>query len=363
MIEIITNREMVLSGFFIGLSLSLILTPLVRHFARKFGVLDRPDSGRKQHGKAIPLMGGVAVMLAFTLAALFLQSGLLGGFLLKKHLIGILCGGGILVLGGVLDDRYNLPPLSQIGFPAIAALVVIASGIGIDYVTNPFGGTFRMDMWQLPLFNFGGSPHHLTMPGDFFVFLWLMVMMYTTKLLDGLDGLVSGLGVIGFTVIALLSLMPEVAQPELARLAMIAAGAAGGFLFYNGFPASIFLGEGGSTLIGYLLGVMAILSGGKIGVTLLILAVPLMDTAWTIIRRTIIERKSFASADLGHLHFRLQALGLSRMQTVTVFWVFAAAFGGVGLFIPGREKAYALAILGALFILISLHDRSKRKKN
>lgn len=353
---------MVLSGFFLGLILSLALTPIVRVLSRRFGMLDAPDAQRKLQYKAIPLMGGLAVMIAFGLTALILQDGLLGGFLLKKHLIGILGGGCILIIGGILDDRFNLPPLSQIAFPALASLMVIASGIGIDYVTNPFGGTFRMDMWQLPIFSSNGALHYLTMPGDFFVFIWLMVMMYTTKLLDGLDGLVSGLGVIGFTVIGLLSLMPEVAQPELARLAMMAAGAVGGFLFYNGFPASIYLGEGGSTLIGYLLGVMAILSGGKIGVTLLVLAVPLMDTIWTVIRRTFIEKKSFASADLGHLHFRLQALGLTRLQTVTVFWVFAGAFGGVGLFIPGKEKVYALALLGALFILISLHDRSQQKK-
>jgi len=354
---------MILKGFLLGLGVSLALTPLVRRVAARYGILDRPDGARKRHARPVPLLGGLAVFAAIAVATALMQDGLLGGFLLKKHLIGMLLGGTVLVVGGVLDDRYDLPPASQLAFTALAALIVIASGIGIDYVTNPFGGTFRMDLWEVPILTWGGLPHHLTLPGDLFVFVWLMVMMYTTKLLDGLDGLVSGLGVIGFTVIALLSLMPEVAQPELARLAMIAAGALGGFLFYNGFPASIFLGEGGSTLVGYLLGVMAILSGGKIGVTLLVLAVPLMDTVWTVVRRTLIDRKSFAEADLGHLHFRLQAFGLSRTETVAVFWLFAAAFGGVGLFIRGREKALALVLLAALFILISFHVRSKERKD
>lgn len=352
---------MILNGFLLGLGASLVLTPLVRHAARRFGVLDRPDKGRKRHHKAVPLFGGLAILLAIAIAVAFMQGGLIGGFLLKKHLIGILAGAVILVLGGMLDDAYDLSPAIQFVFPALATLVIIASGIGIDYVTNPFGGTFRMDVWEAPILTLWGTVYHLTLPGDFFVFAWLMVMMYTTKLLDGLDGLVSGLGVIGFTVIALLSLMPEVAQPELARFAMIVAGAVGGFLFYNGFPASIFLGEGGSTLIGYLLGVMAILSGGKIGVTLLVLAVPLMDAVWTVIRRTLIERKSFAHADLGHLHFRLQSFGFTRSQTAALFWVFAAAFGGAGLFIRGRGKVFALIMIAAIFILISLYDRAKGK--
>lgn len=354
---------MVLSGFLLGLAISFVLTPVMRRAARRFGVVDRPDGSRKRHAAPVPLMGGVAVFLGFAAATLLLRTHLLGGFLLGKHLAGMLIGACILVVGGVLDDRFDLPPAVQILFPASASLIVIAAGIGIDYVTNPFGGTFRMDAWQIPVLTYGGQPHHLTLPGDLFAFVWLMVMMYTTKLLDGLDGLVTGLGVIGFTVIALLSLMPEVAQPELARLAMMAAGAAGGFLFHNGFPASIYLGEGGSTLIGYLLGVMAILSGGKIGITLLVLAVPLMDTVWTVLRRVFLEGKSFAEADLGHLHYRLQAFGLSPRQTVAVFWLFAVGFGGIGLFIRGRGKAIAFAALAVLFILISFHVRTKTRKD
>ena len=354
---------MILNGFLLGLGISLIVTPIVRRYARVLGVIDRPDRERKKHAKATPLMGGVAILIALCLSMLLFQDDLLGGFLLKKHLIGIMLGAVVLTVGGILDDAYDLPPAMQLGFTSAAALVVIGSGIGIDYITNPFGGTFRMDAWEIPVLTLGGSPHHLTLPGDLFAFVWLMIMMYTTKLLDGLDGLVSGLGVIGFTTVALLSLMPEVAQPELARLAMMAAGATGGFLFYNGFPASIFLGEGGSTLIGFLLGVMAIISGGKIGVTILILAVPLMDTAWTVVRRTVFERKSLAVGDLGHLHFRLRALGLSHPQAVAAFWLFSAAFGGAALFIRGREKVLALGILAAVFILISLHDRSKNSQD
>lgn len=354
---------MVLQNFLLGLIFALILTPVVRKIGRRYRILDTPDGERKKHKKAVPLLGGMAVFLAFVLAAALSSEALFGGFLLKKHVIGIALGGLVLVIGGALDDIWTLRPMHQILFPAAAALIIIASGIGATYITNPFGGIMPLDLWQIPVFNYAGNPYHLTLPGDLFTFVWLMVMMYTTKLLDGLDGLVSGLGVIGFTVIALLSLTPEVAQPELARLSMISAGAAGGFLFYNGFPATIFLGEGGSTLIGFLLGTLAILSGGKIGITLLVLAVPLIDVAWTIFRRAVIERKSIASGDVGHLHFRLRALGLTHRQTVGAFWLFAASFGGVGLFLRGKEKAFAFALLALVFVLVTVLVHRITKKN
>lgn len=342
---------MVLNTFLYGLLAALALTPVVRFFAAKKGIVDRPDGGRKTHDAPTPLLGGVAVFAAFAFAVLASLSGLLGGFLLAKHVLGILLGGLILVAGGYLDDRYDLPPRLQILFPTLAALTVIASGIGAAVITNPLGGVLHLDAWTWTVFSWRGTPYHLTLPADLFTFVWMMGMMYTTKLLDGLDGLVSGLGVIGFAVLAVYSLSPLAAQPELARLAMGAAGATSGFLFYNARPASIFLGEGGSTLIGYLLGVMAILAGGKIGVTLMVLAVPIMDAAWTIIRR-LLQRRSVAQAGHDHLHFLLVRQGLSSGKTTLLFWLFAAGFGGAGQFIGGWQKLLALAILGILYAAV-----------
>lgn len=343
---------MILYAFIAGLLLAMLATPLTSILAKRIGAIDVPDGDRKNHARPTPLMGGLAIFVAFVAAALLIRSGLLGGFLLPKHLVGIIVGGLFLMIGGALDDRFRLRPIFQLLFPILAALSVIASGIGADLITNPLGGTFRLDLWQVAVFRYDSNPYHLTLPADLFTFAWLMGMMYTTKFLDGLDGLVSGLGLIGFLVIAVLSLTPEVAQPELARLAMAAAGAAGGFLFYNVRPASIFLGEGGSTFIGFLLGVMAILSGGKIGVTLLVLAVPIMDVAWTIVRR-IRAGRSPTQGDAEHLHFRLVRRGLSHDKTVLLFWFFSAAFGGAGIFIQGKQKLLALGILAILFVSIT----------
>ena len=342
--------------------LAMILTPVIRMRARKMGVLDVPDHGRKAHGKPIPLLGGLAIFLTITAVVVMSEHQLIGGFLHGKQLAGIIVGGLLLVLGGALDDQYKLKPVLQLCFPIAAALCVIASGIGADVITNPLGGILRLDQWHLTVFTWHDLPYRLTMPGDIVTFVWLLAMMYSTKLLDGLDGLVSGLTVIGAIVIALLALTPEMGQPELARLAMIVAGAFAGFLFYNARPASIFLGEGGSTLAGFLLGTLAVISGAKIGITMLVMAVPLLDLVWTVIRRAFLSKRSIVSADAQHLHFLLVATGLSPGKTVLMFWLFAVAFGGAGLFIPGRAKVLAFVLLIALFVAVTFVVRQWSKR-
>lgn len=354
---------MVLPAFIFGLAAALVLTPLVRFFARKYGVLDHPKNPRKSQPHPVALLGGIAVLAAFAIGVALSRHGLLGGFLLPKQLLGILAGGLILVAGGALDDRFDLPPRLQIVFPVLASLTVIASGIGATVITNPLGGSWRLDAWSFELFRLHGLPYHLTLPADLLTFAWMMGMTYTTKLLDGLDGLVSGLGVIGFAVLAIYSLTPAAAEPELARLAMIGAGALGGFLFYNARPASIYLGEGGSTLVGFLLGVLAILAGAKIGVMLMIVAIPLIDAAWTIVRRAR-QGRAITEGGLDHLHFLLVRGGISPGWTTFIYWAFAAAFGGAGIFIPGRWKLLGFAFLGILYAAIAyalkrrLHDRA-----
>jgi len=342
-------------GFIVSAVLALALTPRVRELAAREGAVDVPGEARKRHAGPVPLLGGLAVFASVAIAATIFWPRLTAGFLPPKHLAGILIGAAVLALGGALDDRFNLKPSRQLIFTMMAALIVIASGVGIEAISNPLGGTVRVDGWQLRLFELGGLPYHLTLPADGVAFVWLMLMMYSTKLLDGLDGLVSGLAAIGASVIAALSLTAAIGQPELALIALIVAGAYAGFLKFNRRPASIFLGEGGATMAGYLLGVLAITAGAKIGITLLVMAVPLLDVVWTVFRRVVLERTSFARADAGHLHFRLSDLGLGPAATVRLYWAFAAAFGFAGLLFNAPEygpawKAGAFLLLVALFL-------------
>jgi len=136
-----------------------------------------------------------------------------------------------------------------------------------------------------------------------------------------------------------------------------------GFLFFNWHPAKIFLGEGGSLLLGFILGVLAIISGGKIAIALLVMGIPILDVIWTIIRRLVAGKNPFKFADRGHLHFRLLDLGLGQKRTVLIFYFLAAIFGVSGLFLQSLGKVFALLILFAIMLVLvigfSYLDRKK----
>ncbi len=319
-------------------------TPVIRLLAVRFGILDRPDAARKIHGRAVPLMGGVAVFVAIVagIAAAVAFGWLPGTFIKEKFLVGFGIAALLLVVGGALDDRYDLPPAKQIIWPLLASFVIVASGIGIRYVTSPFGGQFFLDRYVFTVLWWQGLPYRFTVFADLFTVAWLMGMTYTTKLLDGLDGLVAGLTAIGAFIVAMVAMLKEVSQPDTAVLALVVAGAFLGFLLYNFHPARIFLGEGGSTLAGFLLGTLAIIAGGKIATTLLVLGLPLFDAALVIVRRVFVERRSFAVADRSHLHFRLLDIGLSQRQVVLFYYFAAVLFGTSTLILSGWEKVVAL---------------------
>ncbi len=354
-----------LNIFLIAFSLAVFFTWLMRKAAFKFDILDRPEKApdRKIHIKPMPLLGGVAIFLAFNLTVLFNLSELLGGYMLEKYLWGIFLGGLILIVGGVLDDKFDLPPGTQFLFPVLASLVVIASGIGIDYITNPFGGIVYLDQFNLTLFEYQGLPYGVVLWADLFTLAWLLGMMYTTKFLDGLDGLVSGITVIGGIIIFFLSLSQDVYQPETAILALILSGSALGCLLFNFNPARIYLGEGGSLFTGFMLGVLAIISGGKIATALLIMGLPILDTAWVIFRRIFIERKSPFKGDRKHLHFRLLDLGLTQRQVILILWLIVAMFGTGSLFLESGGKLWALAVLGVIGLGLASFVVYKLTKN
>lgn len=336
--------------FLASLALSALATVIVKHLAFRFQVLDWPDgTGRKIHKKPMPLLGGLAIFFSYFLLLFLFAPRFLAGNLDWRHLISFFLGALIIVVGGVLDDKKNLSPRKQIIFPLLAVVAVLAGGIEIGRISNPFGGYFDLSVWFLI--------------GPALVVAWLLGMMYTTKLLDGVDGLVSGISAIGGLIIFLFTLTTRYYQPDIALAAILLAGAATGFLIFNWHPAKIFLGEGGALLLGYILGVLAIISGGKIAIALLVMGIPIMDVAWTIIRRLAAGKNPFRTADKRHLHHRLLALGLSQRQTVFVFYSLALGFGLSGLFLQSRGKFLALLLLVLLMFIfvISLSVLNRRR--
>lgn len=342
-------------GTILVAALSILLTAAVRKVALRFDIVDHPGEERKIHTIITPLIGGVAVILAFTIGIALYWESLTKGYLLPKHLIGVIGGSIVLLIGGVLDDKYNLKPQYQIIAPVCASVIMVIAGIGIDYITNPFGGVFRLDSIQWEIVRINNIPYTLNLIADIFTVLWIMGMMYTTKFLDGLDGLVSGITVIGALILAGLSMTIVVNQPETAFLACIGAAAFAGFLVFNWNPASIFLGESGSLFAGFLLGTLAIISGGKVATAVLILGIPVLDVVWVIGRRLFIEKRSPFQADRKHLHLRLVDSGLSVRQSVVVLYTFSLLFGLSSLFLHSFSKLIALGVLLLVMLFLIKH--------
>lgn len=329
---------------FLAFALSLALTWIVSRVAVRLGIVDRPGDARKIHARSIPLLGGAAPFLAIAFTVLFVladrsTSILTGGEITVAHYAGFLLGGAVLMIGGFIDDKFNLPAKYAIVAPVLAAATAIAFGVEVDKLTNPLGGVIVLAPWQ----------------SDVLVFVWLLVVMYTTKFLDGLDGLATGVSAIGAFMVMCLALTAAYFQPDVATLAGICLGAMLGFLVFNFNPASIFLGEGGSTFVGYALGTLAVISGGKLATALLVIAIPLMDVVWIIIRRFRVggPRQIF-KADRKHLHHRLLDRGWSQRQIVVAYYLVATAFGLSTLFLQSKQKVIALGALMAFMVVVAI---------
>ena len=334
--------------FLLALVLSIIFTLLIRQVALKFGFVDRPDGDRKIHQKPVALLGGTAIFLSFLLVA---------GYLLYWHplydidifagkMFWVFVGGLILIILGALDDKFNLPVKWRLVVTALVAIIVVAGGVGLQKITNPFGGIIEINLWLL---------------ADLLVFLWLFGMMYTVKISDGLDGLATGICFIGAMMIYFLTTATKYYQPNVALLSLVFAGACLGVLIFNFYPAKIFLGEGGGLFLGLMLGVLAVIAGGKVATALLVMAIPILDLGRVIYLRWRYGR-SVWQGDREHLHFRLLDAGLSHPQTVLLLYAVAALFGATTLFLQSSQKLIALMFLFLVMIAVTFWLGKSRKK-
>ena len=344
---------LIIRVFIFGIFASIVITPIIIKISKHFKIV--ATHWLKNEIK-IPLMGGVSIFISFILGIiLFVEPLIISGDILLKYLVGISVGALVIVFGGILDDKYSLPPKKQFIFPIVAIIVVILSGVGVSYFTNPFSPEklIYIDTFQKELFVFKGIPYQITFPADLITFIWLAVIMYSTKLQDGLDGLVSGISFIGSIFIFLISYFVFNDVP-LAIISALFAGILLGFLRFNFHPAKIFLGESGSLLAGFILGVLALLSDAKVIITLLLLAIPISDAVWTVARR-IYKKKPFWKGDQDHLHHRLIQAGLSSKKAVLLLYGITLTFGVLVMLWQSSFQFYffGVAIL-ALLIIIAL---------
>ncbi len=332
---------------------------IVKKIAWQRQIVDRPNLPRKIHKRPVPLLGGAAIWLAFAmLVFIFYKIGwLIDDKVSARDLAVIVLASLALVVGGALDDKYDLPPRWQFIWPLIASVVVVIGGIQVGYITNPWGGIIYLDKVQI-----GWNGIVFYPLAQLLAIGWLLGMIYTTKFLDGLDGLVSGITAIGAIIIFIVSLSWDIPWSATSVLALIVAGLFAGFFVWNFHPAKIFLGEGGSTLAGFLLGVLAIISGSKIATTLLVMGLPILDVVWVIVRRWR-EKRSPTEADRKHLHFRLLEAGFSHSQAVLFLLLTSTVFGSFGLFQSTKGKLFLLSVLVVYMAALAYVLLRKYKKS
>lgn len=332
--------------FIISAIICFGLTLAVREIAAKRKILDYPDNGRKQHTAPVPLWGGLAIFTAFWLVVIWLTAftGLNHKHLPFASIVGVFIGSTILMIAGLLDDKYKISPAWRLAATAIAAICVIIGGTQFTAVTNPFGGMIPLDTVKI-----GG----IAVLACLVVFFWLVGMTYTVKILDGLDGLAAGIVLIGALTIHFLTASGKFYQGDITVISLVLAGVCAGFLLLNFYPAKIYLGESGGLFLGFILGVLAIIAGGKLATALLVLAIPILDLARVIYLRLKTGQPLF-SGDRRHLHFKLIDLGLGHVQAVILLYAIAFAFGITTLFLKSRGKLAVLSLLTAGMIVFGV---------
>lgn len=324
---------------------ALVLTPPIARLAQRTGALDRP-AARRIHDHPIPRFGGATLFLAFWIAVAISLTFPRTDPNEIVRLAGLLVGGLILFAIGAVDDHRELKATPQLIAQFVAASIAVASGVVIEEIPNPFGGSIPFQMWFAVLFTL----------------FWLAGMINTINWLDGVDGLAPGVAVIASGVMFVHTYRLQ--QFSIALLALALIGAVLGFLIYNFYPARIFMGSAGANVLGFTLGVLSIMGGAKVATVLLVLGIPILDVAWQIYNR-LRHGKSPFTADRGHLHHRLLDRGLSQRAIVLLYYGLTAMLGALALVLPsGVYKLIALVIIGigALLILIRLGEMTARRK-
>lgn len=310
---------------------ALIATPVVKSFAFKVGAIDVPKDNRRMHKVPIPRMGGLAIFLGFFLSVLVFAS-------LTEQIKSMLLGAVIIVVLGVLDDIYTLRAMPKLLVQIAAALVAVLGGNEIIVLSNP--NVFSADpYWELGW---------LSIPVSV---LWIVAITNAVNLIDGLDGLACGVSTI--SSLTLLAVAMTVSEGEVAVLMGALAGACIGFLPYNMNPAKIFMGDTGSTFLGYILATVSIQGMFKMPTIIsfaapfLMLGLPIFDTCFAFIRR-IAHGQSPMQADRSHVHHRLIDMGLSQKQAVAVLYVISAILGVCAVVLTTGGEMRAMMLLVAL---------------
>ncbi|UOQ87055.1 MraY family glycosyltransferase [Gracilibacillus salinarum] len=316
----------------ISLLLTILLTPLVIKLAVKTGIVDQPNN-RKVHKKLMPRLGGLAIFGSFAITYLLFIDRTI-------EIWPIFAGGLIITAVGIVDDVKQISPKAKLLGQLLAALVTVLGGIQIDFVTLPFIDRVEFGFWAIPI-----------------TIVWIIGVTNAINLIDGLDGLAAGVSSIAVFTISVFAV--AMGNYLIALIGFILLGSTVGFLLFNFHPAKIFMGDTGSLFLGYMISVLAVSGLFKnvamfsLLVPIIILAVPIIDTSFAIIRR-VVNNKPLSSPDKLHLHHCLLRLGFSHRQTVLLIYLMSSMFSVAAVIFTEATIWGATLLIIGLSIIVEL---------
>ena len=331
-------------NFFARIAMTLVLaglvsyftTPLVKRLAQKVGAMDVPKDNRRMHKVPIPRMGGLAIFMGFLLSVLVFNGKM------DRSLQSILLGAIIIVILGVFDDKYALGAKPKLAVQLVAAAVVVFYGnLHIGKLTNPFG-TSLYSSWDLGVFSYP------------ITIIWIVAITNAVNFIDGLDGLACGVSCISALNMLVIAML--VSDTQVAVIMAALTGACLGFVPYNFNPAKIFMGDTGSTFLGFILATVSIQGLFKaytaisFAVPFLLLGLPIFDICFSVIRR-VASGHSPMEADRGHFHHRLIDMGFSQKQSVAIAYVLTGILGLAAVLLTVSGAMKALILLGAIVVV------------
>ncbi len=357
--------QMQVPGFLIALSISWWLTPEIRARAMRLGLVDKPGEDRRIHKVAVPRLGGVALYISIV-CALVLTMAIGARWPKEGGLAGIAAGGTLIFVLGLLDDLESIPARIKLLVQVLAACAAYSLGVRMQkHFLVPFDLHFLSFLVPTGLIHLPNGIDLSAMGGFLAIGItvfWLVGIANAVNLIDGMDGLAAGVSAISAVTIwaVAMAVIPGThpnPAPYPALVAAVLAGALLGFLRWNFNPARIFLGDSGAYLTGFILACLAVTGVVKstavltLGLPLLILFFPLLDTSWAIVRR-LAKGQSVFEPDADHIHHRLLRTGLSQKNVAYVIYAGSAVLGLIATMIVGKEATITyLTILGSVVVM------------
>ncbi len=304
------DRFLLLFAFATAFIITFLTTPFVKRIAMRVGIVDKPDEARRVHKKPIPLLGGLSMFYGFIVSIILFG-------IVDKGVRGLVLGALVILVVGIVDDAKQLSAKTKLPFQILAAIILILHGVRIEWISVPTfiseSGVMALGFWGIPLTIF-----------------WVVGVTNAVNLIDGLDGLAAGVSSIACMSLFCIALI--VGEFEVALLTAALAGSCFGFLPYNFNPAKIFMGDTGSTFLGFTLATVSIMGLFKsyavisVAVPFLVLGLPLFDTGFAIFRR-VKAGKPIMSPDRDHIHHRVLDMGFSQKKTVSIIYLMCTVLG------------------------------------